>query len=54
MTYRVFVNEGQKVNTYYMAKICLFGSSIGFILTTNYENLLIYIKDLKYFTLNVI
>ena len=50
----VFINEGQKVNAYYMAKICLFGASIGFILTTTYENLFIYTKDLKYLTLNVI
>ena len=37
-----------------MAKICVMGASIGFILTTTYEHLLIYAKDLKYFTINVI
>ena len=50
LTYRVFIKEGQKVNAYYTVKICLFGASLGFILTTTYEHLFIYTKYLKYFT----
>ena len=49
--YRVIIKEGQKVNAYYKAKICLFGGSVGFIPTTTCDSLIIYIKDLKYFTL---
>ena len=52
--YRVIIKEGQKVNAYYTAKICLLGASIGFILTKTYQHLFIYTKDLKYFTINVI
>ena len=52
--YRVFIKEGQKVNAYHTVKICLFGASMGFILTKTYGHLIIYTKDLKYFTLNVI
>ena len=48
--YRVIIKEGQKVNAYYIAKICLLGASVGFILTTTCDSLIIYIKDLKYFT----
>ena len=48
--YSVFIKEGQKVNAYYTVKIYLFGASMGFILTTTYEHLFIYTKDLKYFT----
>ena len=51
---RVFIKEGHKVNTYCTAKICLFGASMGFILTNTCGHLIIYTKDLKYFTLNVI
>ena len=47
--YRVFIKEGQKVNAYYTVKMYLLGASMGFILTTTYEHLLIYTKDLKYF-----
>ena len=50
LTYRVIIKEGQKVNDYYTVKLCLLGASLGFILTTNYEHLFIYTKDLKYFT----
>ena len=52
--YRVFIKEGHKVNAYYTAKIYLLVASKGFMLTTTYENLFIYTKDLKYITLNVI
>ena len=52
--YRVFIKEGHKVNAYYTYKICILGASKGFILTTTYEHLFIYTKDLKYITLNVI
>ena len=52
--YRVFIKEGHKVNAYYTAKIYFFGTFKGFILTTTYEHLFIYTKDLKYITLNVI
>ena len=45
--YRVFIKEGQKVNAYYTVKICLFGASMGFILTKTYEHLFIYTNDLK-------
>ena len=48
--YRVFIKEGQKVNAYYTVKIYIFEASMGFILTTTYEHLFIYTKDLKYFT----
>ena len=34
-SYRVFLKEGHKVNAYCTAKLCLFGSSMGFILTKN-------------------
>ena len=50
----MFIKEGHKVNAYYTDKICLLGASKGFILTTTYEHLFIYTKDLKYITLNVI
>ena len=43
-----------KVDAYYTAKICLFGVSVGFIPITTYDSLIIYIMDLKYFTLNAI
>ena len=52
--YRVFIKEGHKVNAYCTDKICLFGASMGFILTNTCGHLIIYTKDLKYFTLNVI
>ena len=52
--YRVFIKEGHKVNAYYTAKIYLSGASKVFILTTTYEHLFIYKKDLKYFTLSVV
>ena len=52
--YRVFIKEGHKVNAYYTAKIYLLGHSKGFILTTTYEHLFMYTKDIKYITLNVI
>ena len=52
--YRVFIKEGHKVNAYYTAKIYLLGASKVFILTTTYEHLFIYTKDLKYLTLNVV
>ena len=48
--YRVFLKEGQKVNAYYIVKICLFGAPMGFNLTTTYEHLFIYTKVIKYFT----
>ena len=54
LKYMVFIKEGHKVNAYYTDKISLVGASKGFILTTTYENLFIYNKDLKYFTLSVI
>ena len=52
--YRVIIKEGHKVNAYYTAKICHLGASKGFILTTTYEHLFIYKKNLKFFTLSVI
>ena len=52
--FRVFIKEEHKVNTYCTAKKCLFGASMGFILTKTCGHLIIYTKDLKYFTLNVI
>ena len=54
LTYRVIIKEGHKVNAYYTAKIYLLGASKVFILTTTYEHLFIYTKDLKYLTLNVV
>ena len=42
-TYRVIIKEGQKVNAYYTAKICLFGAPIRFILTTTCNHLIIYL-----------
>ena len=47
-TYMWIIKEGQKVNAYYTAKICLFGASVGFIPTKTCDTLIIYIKDLKY------
>ena len=52
-TYRVIIKQGQKVNANYTAKMCLFWASMEFILTTSCGHLIIYTKDLKYFTLNV-
>ena len=46
--YRVFIKEGHKVNAYYTYKICLLGASKRFILTTTYEHLFIYNKNLKF------
>ena len=54
LTYRVIIKEGQKVNAYYTAKIYLLEASMVFILTTTYEHLFIYTKDLKFINLNVI
>ena len=34
LNYRVFNKEGQKVNTYIKAKICIFGANMWSILTT--------------------
>ena len=48
--YRVFIKEGQKVNTYCTVKIYLLGASMGFILATTYEHLFIDTKDCIYFT----
>ena len=50
--YRVIIKEGQKVNAYYEAKTCLLGAFMGFITTCGH--LIIYSKDLKYFTSNAI
>jgi len=50
----VFIKEGQKVNAYYIVKICFLGAPMGFILTTTYEHLFIYTKVIKYFPYNVI
>ena len=35
-------------------KYAFFGASMGFILATTCDDLIIYINDLKYFTLNMI
>ena len=42
----MFNKEGDKVNTYYAAKICILGANIRSITTTSCGHLIIFIKIL--------